>query len=139
MEFNVNKKKTLSVWIDLQKAFDKVWIDRLLLKLRRCDISGNMFKWIKSYTHNRRARFVMDNNRSKNILLCHGLPQGGLLSPILFILLTNDLVKQLPIFVNSVMYADDLVMWSTEKYAATAQIRLQAAINVLLNWTISGA
>ena len=32
------------------------------------------------------------------------------------------------------MYADDLVMWSTEEYAATAQIRLQTAINVLSNW-----
>ena len=38
------KKQTLSVWIDLQKAFDKVWTDGLLLKLRRCNISGNMFK-----------------------------------------------------------------------------------------------
>ena len=34
-----------------KKTFDKVWTDGLLLKLRRCNISGNMFKWIKSYTH----------------------------------------------------------------------------------------
>ena len=32
------------------------------------------------------------------------------------------------------MYADDLVMWSTEEYAATAQIRLQTAVNILSNW-----
>ena len=46
----------------------------------------------------------------------------------------NALVKQLPTFVKSVMYADDLVMWSTDEYVATAHIRLQAAINVLSNW-----
>ena len=109
------KKQTLSVWIDLQKAFDKVWTDGLLLKLRTCNISGNMFKWIKSYTHNRRARVVIDNNRSKKILLRHGVPQGGVLSPTLFIVFMNDLVKQLPTFVKSAMYADDLVMWSTEE------------------------
>ena len=112
MDFTV--KNTLSVWIDLQKAFDKVWIDGLLLKLRRCNISGNMFKWIKSYKHNRRARIVIDNNRSKKILLRHGVPQGGVLSPTLYIVFMNDLVKPLPTFVKSVMYADDLVMWSTE-------------------------
>ena len=86
-----------------------------------------MFKWIKSYTHNRRTKVVVDNNRSKRIV-CHGMQQGGVLSPTLFIVVMNDLVKQLPTFVNSAMYA---VMWITEKYAARAQIRLQTLINVL--------
>ena len=68
MDFN--EKKKLLVWIDLQKAW-------LLIKLRRSNISGNMFKWIKSYKHNRGARVVIDNNRSKKILLRYGVPQGG--------------------------------------------------------------
>ena len=102
------KKQTLSVWIDLQKAFDKVWTDGPLLKLRRCNIFGNMIKWIKSYRHNRRAMVVIDNNRSKMILHRHGVPQGGVLSPTLFIVFMNDLVKQLPTFVKSAMYANDV-------------------------------
>ena len=88
----------------------------------------------KSYTHNRRARVVIYNNRSKKILLYHGVPQGGVLSPTLFIVFMNDLVKQLPTFVKSAMDADDFEMWSTVEYAAIAQIRLQTAINVLSNW-----
>ena len=84
MDFNV-KNKHFQCGLIYKKAFDKVWTDGLLLKLRRCNISGNMFKWIKSYTHNRRARVVIDNNRSKKILLRHGVPQGGVLSPTLFI------------------------------------------------------
>ena len=76
--------------VDLQKAFDKVWTDGLLLKLRRCNISENMFKWIKSYTHNRRARVVIANNKSKKILFRHGVPQRGVLSPTLFIVFMND-------------------------------------------------
>ena len=62
------------------------------------------------------------------------MPQEGVLSPTLFIVFINDLVKQLPTFVKSAMYADDLVMWSTEEYVATAQIRLQTAVNILSNW-----
>ena len=60
-----HKKQTLTVWIDLQKAFDIVWTYGLLLKLKKCNIAGNMFGWIKSYLHNRRARVVIDNTKSK--------------------------------------------------------------------------
>ena len=89
---------------------------------------------IKSYTHKRRARVVIDINIRKKILLRHGVPQGEVWSPTLFIVFMNDLVTQLPTFVKSAMYADDLVMWSTEEFAATAQIRLQTVINVLSDW-----
>ena len=50
-----HKKQTLTVWIDLLKAFDTVWTDGLLLKLKKCNIAGNMFRWIKSYLHNCRT------------------------------------------------------------------------------------
>ena len=51
-----HKKHTLTVWIDLQKAFDKVWTDGLILKLKKSNIARNLFRWIKSYLHNLRAR-----------------------------------------------------------------------------------
>ena len=70
-----HKKQTLTVWIDLQKAFDTVWTDGLLLKPKKCNIVGNIFGWIKSYLHNRRARVVIDNTKSRKILLRHGIPQ----------------------------------------------------------------
>ena len=66
-------KQTLAIWIDLQKAFDKVWTDGLLLKLKQCGIGGNIYRWIKSYLHNRRARVTVDNAKSKKILLRHGV------------------------------------------------------------------
>ena len=129
-------KQTMAIWIDLQKAFDKVWTDGLLLKLKKCRIGGNMYKWIKSYLHNRRARVTIDSAKSKKILLRHGVPQGGVLSPTLFLIFINDLIKQLPDAVKCAMYADDLVMWCTEEHATTAQLRLQEAANILSNWTL---
>ena len=137
MDFNVKK---LSVWIDLQKAFDKVWTDGLLLKLRRCNISGYVFKWIKSYTNNRRARVVIDNNRSKKILLRLCVPQGGFFVTNPLCSIHEQLGETAPRFCKECpMYADDFVMWSIKEYAATAQIRHQTAINVLSNWEMSGA
>ena len=128
-------KQTLAIWMDLQKAFDKVWTDGLLLKLKRCGIGGNMYRWIKSYLHNRRARVTVDNTKTKKVLLRHGVPQGGVLSPTLFLIFINDLLKQLPGAVKCAMYADDLVLWCKEEHATTAQLRLQEAANILSNWT----
>ena len=128
------KKQTLTVWIDLQKTFDTVWTDGLLLKLKKCNIAGNLFGWIKLYLHNRRARVVIDNTKSKKILLRHGVPQGGVISPTLFLVLINDLIKKFPSPVKCAMYANDLVLWSTEEYATTAKVRLQEATNILSSW-----
>ena len=134
MKTDSSTKNTLTVWVDLQKAFDTVWTDDLLLKLKKCNIDGNMFCWIKSYLHNRRARVVIDNTKSKKILLRHGVPQGGVISPTLFLVLINDLIKKFPSPVKCAMHAGDLVLWSTEEYATTAKVRLREATNILSSW-----
>ena len=107
-----------------------VWTDGLLLKLKKCNITGNMFRWTKSYLNNRRARIIINNTRSKKILLRHGVPQGGVISPTLFLVFINDLIKKCPSPVKYAMYADELVLWSTEKYATTTKMRLQGATNI---------
>ena len=43
------KKVTCVAWIDLQRAFDRVWIDGLITKLMRTGDANNMLKWIQSY------------------------------------------------------------------------------------------
>ena len=93
-----------------------------------------MFRWIKSYLYNCRARAVIDNTKSKKIVLRHGVPQGGVISPTLFLVFINHLIKKFPSPVKCAMYADDLVQWGTEEYATNAKIRLQEATNSLSSW-----
>ena len=71
-------------WIDLHKAFDKVWKDGLLVKLKRWGITNKMLRWMASYLDNRRARVLVDNQKSKQFLLRRGVPQEGVVSPSLF-------------------------------------------------------
>ena len=128
------QKVVLTVFIDLQKAFDKVWKDGLLVKLLRCGIRGNMYQWTKSYLHNRRARVSVDGRCGRKVLLRQGVPQGGVLSPSLFILFINDIVAELPRGVHAALYADDLVLWCNEEYATTATYRMQMALERIAAW-----
>jgi ribonuclease HI/endonuclease/exonuclease/phosphatase family metal-dependent hydrolase len=128
------QKVTLAAFVDLTKAFDKVWKDGLLVKLQRGGICGNMYRWTKSYLHNRRARVQVNGQQGQTVLLRQGVPQGGVLSPTLFILYINDLLAELPKGVQAALYADDLVLWATEEYATTATYRMQLALNHLTSW-----
>jgi ribonuclease HI len=129
-----DKKVVLTAWIDLKKAFDKVWKEGLLKKLRNNSVNGRMYQWIKAYLHNRRARVQLDGRKSKKILLRHGVPQGGVLSPTLFLVYINDLVAELPHGTKVAMYADDLVIWCSDEYATVATKLLQRALDALTSW-----
>ena len=91
-----DKHYTLAVWIDLEKAFDKVWKDGLRLKLHKSGISGCMYEWISQYLNNWTARAQVNGAHSRQKTLREGVPQGGVLSPTLFFIYVGKVIKQLP-------------------------------------------
>ena len=78
---------------------------------------------------------MVDGQHSKKVLMRHGVTQGGVLSPTLFIIFINDLVTQLPKGIHAALYADDLVLWCSEEYATTATYRMQLALDTVTSWT----
>lgn len=100
------KKKVIGIFIDLKKAFDTINHSILLKKLERYGIRGIAGNWIKSYLMERPQFIKMGDNNSKCMYIVCGLPQGSILSPLLFNLYINDIFKVSNI-VKMVLFADD--------------------------------
>ena len=83
-------KIIVGVFLDLKKAFDTVDHDILLNKLYAYGIRDNIYDWFKSYLTDRKQFVGYNDSKSDIKHVSHGVPQGSILGPILFILYIND-------------------------------------------------
>lgn len=93
------------IYLDFSKAFDRVPHHRLLQKLHDLGIRGKLLAWIQSYLTDRTFRVRISDTISSPKGVLSGVPQGSVLGPLLFILYTSDLGKNLTCRWNA--YADD--------------------------------
>ena len=133
------KKKVLAVFFDLSKAFDKVWTEDLQLKLLRAGVHGKMYKRLSDFLFNISARVKSDGMISRQVKLREGVPQGGVVSPTLFLVYMNDITTTVPKHVSNTLLADDFAVWCAEEHTTTAVHRIQHTINKVCSWTESWA
>ena len=96
---------TLSIFCDLSKAFDVIDHDILYNKLNRLGIRGTALKWFQSYLTHRLQYVEVDGHKSSHKYIVHGVPQGSILGPLIFLLYINDI--QFLSKENILSFADD--------------------------------
>ena len=91
-----------------------IWIKGLIYKLHHLGINGHMLSWLKSFLTGRTAQVLLSGSRSELFSCLNGSPQGSVISPLLFIILVNDIASKHRKCLTG-MYADDMFIWMKHK------------------------
>lgn len=126
------KETTIVVYLDLQGAYDGVWHDGLIYKMKMLKINHHIVNWTKNYLSNRRIKVRVGSSLSNERELAFGLPQGAVISPILFNIMTHDIPKHPKI--KTIMYADDITICSSAKDVHEARNTIQEYLKLLTAW-----
>jgi len=126
-----NKKYCTAAFLDVQQAFDRVWHNGLLYKIKKW-LPAPYFLLIKSYLTKRCFYVQQKNDTSTLFLINAGVPQGSVLGPILYTLYTADM----PVTNNCTVatYADDTAVLATSRSRIEASELLQCELSLIEDW-----
>lgn len=131
----LNKKEpTVAILLDFQAAFDTIWHKALIYKMHRMGFAPNTIQMIKSYMADRKFSVKVGDKYSGEKEIKAGVPQGGVLSAILYLIYTNDF----PIpdnDIKNIFFADDTIINITTNKIKRAQEILNRHMNKIANYT----
>ena len=127
-----DKKVCSAVFLDVSQAFDKVWHEGLIFKLKS-QLPKSFCKFLESYLSNRYFRVKYDDEYSSLNEIKAGVPQGSILGPTLYLLYTSDL----PTDGNYITatFADDTALLAIDNSTKESTEKLQLAVNKMSAWT----
>ena len=102
--------ETRAVFLDISKAFDKVWHEGLIFKLKQNGVTGSVINLLTNYLTNRKQCVVLNGSSSEFLPIKSGVPQGSVLGPLLFLIYINDLEVNLKS--KTKFFADDTMLFS---------------------------
>ena len=126
-----SKQQTDLVILDFSKAFDTVPHKKLLYKLSKYGITGNINKWIQSFLVLRKQQVIVEEESSKPCSVDSGVPQGSILGPLLFLCHINDLPQRVTSKV--ILFADDCLLYR-QIHSPRDQLLLQQDLAALETW-----
>ncbi|MCH2389971.1 MAG: reverse transcriptase family protein [Nitrospinales bacterium] len=113
-------KEVRAAFLDISRAFDRVWHEGLIFKLKQNGIEGEMINILGSFLDERVQRVTIDGKSSSWANIEAGVPQGSILGPILFLVYINDLVDQVESEIR--IFADDTFIFRIVDHDSTTDL-----------------
>ena len=125
-------KEVRMVFLDISKAFDKVWHKGLLYKLELIGIRDPLLGWFRSYLSGRKQRVVIEGQSSNWQSINSGVPQGSVLGPLLLLIYINDITENLQS--DCFLYADDTSIFDIVDSPTMSSIKLNNDFISVMDW-----
>lgn len=129
-----SKQHHVSVFFDLEKAYDTAWRHGILTSLFEFGLRGRLPVFIERFLSQRSIRVRVGGVLSEAQLLEEGVPQGSILSVTLFAVAINSVISVLPDGVRGSLYVDDLSISFSAARMPLVERKLQLAINRISEW-----
>ena len=120
------------VFLDISKAFDKVWHKGLIHKLKQNGIGGPLLKTSTDFLKSHKQRVVLNSQYMSWSDVLAGVPQGSILGPLLFLIHINDLSDDVQC--NPKLFADDTSLFATVHNVKKATNHLNNDLTKITKW-----
>ena len=125
-------KEVKGIFLDISKAFDRVWHEGLIFKLKQNGINGNLLLILIDFLKERKQRVVLNGLFSSWTHIKAGVPQGSILGPLLFLIYINDLPNGLQS--NPKLFADDTSLFSVVDDIHLSSSELNLDLTKVSDW-----
>lgn len=129
-----NKEAAVAVFLDIEKAYDMLWREGLLIALYDAGIRGRMFNWIRNFLSNRTIQVKVGSELSEELEIENGTPQGSVISPVLFNILVNGMFSRVGKEIRYSLFADDGALWKRGRNLSYIFDQIQTALKKVVEW-----
>ena len=120
------------VFLDISKAFDKVWHEGILFKLKTYGVNGEVLILLTNYLYERYQSVVLNGQISSWELVKSAVPQGSVVGPLFFLIYINDLPDNLES--NCKIFADDTSLFYKVFDKHVSRATLNKDLELINNW-----
>ena len=120
------------IFLDISKAFDRVWHNGLIYKIKSFGISDTPLKLIENFLNNRYQRVVLNGQSSSWAEVSAGVPQGSVLGPLFFLMYINDLSCGLSS--TTKLFANDTSIFSVVHVTQSTHVNELNDLEKISNW-----
>ncbi|XP_066596610.1 uncharacterized protein [Prorops nasuta] len=125
-------KDLLACFLDINSAFDNVIPSILFDKLAEIGCPSNLVKFVNFLINDRKVYFFNSFYvKEEEYRSFKGLPQGGVLSPLLYIIYVKDIMKNIDPNVFNLQFADDIAIYSPVSFSSSTKRKLQSSIRTV--------